>query len=235
MSDLSVNRTLVKSPPELWSRLSELESLAQHLGEFGEIRITRLEPEHTIAWEGDHARGTVAIEASGWGTKVTMTVAIADAEPSIEVEEREAPSIEDPASDPILEPSTAELAAIEFTAASGTAEAAPGADRPEPEVVEQGPSRRGFFRRFFGRRKPERAPDDPPQPHVESPSPAAPAVREPVSPEPAPEPAAREPGPEPSVGADPVPAAMGEQRALEVLGGALDDLGAAHHRPFSRG
>ncbi len=72
MPDLSVKRTLVKSPPELWSELSEVESLARHLGELGEITISRLEPERTVAWEGEHARGTVEIEASGWGTRVTL-------------------------------------------------------------------------------------------------------------------------------------------------------------------
>ncbi|MGI8749714.1 MAG: hypothetical protein ACR2J6_04060, partial [Thermoleophilaceae bacterium] len=71
MPDLTANRILVKSPPELWSELSEVESLARHLGEFGEVAISRLEPEHTVAWEGEHARGTVELEASGWGTRVT--------------------------------------------------------------------------------------------------------------------------------------------------------------------
>jgi hypothetical protein len=61
------------SPPELWAELSDVESLARHLGEFGEIRITRLDPETTVAWEGDRARGTVRLEPSGWGTKVTIT------------------------------------------------------------------------------------------------------------------------------------------------------------------
>ena len=81
MADLSVNRTLVKSPPELWSEVSEVESLAQHLGEFGEIAISRLDPEHTVAWEGEHARGTVELEESGWGTKVTLSADLALAEP----------------------------------------------------------------------------------------------------------------------------------------------------------
>ena len=81
MPDLRVNRTLVKSPPELWSELSEVESLARHLGEFGEISISRLEPEHTVAWEGEHARGTVELEASGWGTKVTLSAAVPGPEP----------------------------------------------------------------------------------------------------------------------------------------------------------
>src|SRR3712207_7657547 len=32
----------------------------------------------TVAWEGDRARGTVELEPSGWGTKVTLTAAVAD-------------------------------------------------------------------------------------------------------------------------------------------------------------
>ena len=72
MPDLTAKRTLVKSPPELWEELSEVERLAKHLGAFGEITITKLEPEHTVAWEGEHASGTVSIEPSGWGTKVTL-------------------------------------------------------------------------------------------------------------------------------------------------------------------
>ena len=67
------SRTLVKSPPELWAECSVAQSLARHLGEFGEIRITRLEPETTVAWEGEHASGTVRLEPSGWGTQVTLT------------------------------------------------------------------------------------------------------------------------------------------------------------------
>src|SRR5919204_3962658 len=70
---LEAQRTLVKSPPELWAELSDAEALARHLGEFGEIRITRLEPETTVAWEGERASGTVDIAPSGWGTKVTIT------------------------------------------------------------------------------------------------------------------------------------------------------------------
>lgn len=69
----TVQRTLVKSPPELWAELSNPESLARRLGEFGEIRITRLVPEQTVAWEGERASGTVEIEPSGWGTKVRLS------------------------------------------------------------------------------------------------------------------------------------------------------------------
>ena len=80
MPEVEVHRTLVKSPPELWAELSDVEALARHLGEFGEIRITRTDPETTVAWEGEHARGTVEIKASGWGTKVTLTAETPEAE-----------------------------------------------------------------------------------------------------------------------------------------------------------
>jgi hypothetical protein len=73
MSEVTAVRTLVKSAPELWSACSDVNSLSQHLEAFGEIRITRLEPETTVAWEGDRASGTVRIEPSGWGTRVTVT------------------------------------------------------------------------------------------------------------------------------------------------------------------
>ena len=83
MPSVEVSRTLVKSPPELWALLSDPDCLAKHLGAFGEIRITRVEPETTVAWEGDRARGTVELEPSGWGTKVKLTAE------TLEVEEPE--------------------------------------------------------------------------------------------------------------------------------------------------
>jgi hypothetical protein len=86
MPDLTAKRTLVKSPPELWEELSEVERLAKHLGAFGEITITKLEPEHTVAWEGEHASGTVSIEPSGWGTKVTLRAELPEPEPEPEPE-----------------------------------------------------------------------------------------------------------------------------------------------------
>ena len=81
MTEHVASRTLVKSPPELWAECSDAASLARHLDQFGEIRITRLEPETAVAWEGERARGTVRIEPSGWGTKVILTaVPVADEE-----------------------------------------------------------------------------------------------------------------------------------------------------------
>ena len=75
MREHEVTRTLVKSQPEIWAQCSVAESLERHMsGSFGEIRITRLEPEHSVAWEGEQVRGTVKIEPSAWGTRVTMAV-----------------------------------------------------------------------------------------------------------------------------------------------------------------
>jgi hypothetical protein len=94
VSETTAVRTLVKSAPELWAACSDAESLARHLGAFGEIKITRLEPETTVAWEGDRASGTVMLEQSGWGTKVTMTASTVQEQPIAEtpvVEETTAP------------------------------------------------------------------------------------------------------------------------------------------------
>src|SRR6267143_3027859 len=79
MSSTQVQRTIVKSPPELWAELSDPASLARHLGELGEIRITRVEPEHKLEWAAEHASGSVLIKPSAWGTRVTLT---ASREPS---------------------------------------------------------------------------------------------------------------------------------------------------------
>ena len=53
---MEATRTLVKSPPELWAEVSDVAALTRHLGEFGEIRITRTEPESVVEWEGDQPR-----------------------------------------------------------------------------------------------------------------------------------------------------------------------------------
>lgn len=88
MISSEAQRTLVKSPPELWAEISDPESLARHLGEFGEIRITRIQPEQKVEWEGDRASGTVVIKPSGWGTKVKLTVT---REPAIDADDAAAP------------------------------------------------------------------------------------------------------------------------------------------------
>ncbi len=74
MISSEVQRTLVKSPPELWAEISDPEALARQLSELGEIRITRVEPERRVDWEAGDTSGTVVIKPSGWGTKVKLTV-----------------------------------------------------------------------------------------------------------------------------------------------------------------
>lgn len=102
-------RTLVKSPPELWAEVSDPDSLARHLGGVGEIRITRLEPESTVAWEGTRIRGTVDLAPAGWGTKVTVSaeeVAAVEppAEPEVKPQAADAPA-------PVVESETEPLVA----------------------------------------------------------------------------------------------------------------------------
>lgn len=74
MVSTEVKRTIVKSPPELWEQVSDQETLMRHLGEFGEIRITRSEPEKIVEWETDQAHGKVQMKPSGWGTQVLLSV-----------------------------------------------------------------------------------------------------------------------------------------------------------------
>jgi hypothetical protein len=173
MTELQASRTLVKSPPELWAECSDAASLARHLGQFGEIRITRLDPETAVAWEGERARGTVRIEPSGWGTKVILTaVAVTEDTPE------DVPLVEEPP-----------------------------APAPAPEAPsEPPPQRRRRFTRLFARRRTA-------EPATE------PAAVDPPAPEPPPEPA-------------PPPAAANDTEA--ALTAALDSLGQAHHRPYSR-
>jgi hypothetical protein len=285
MPEPRAQRTLVKSPPELWAELSDLEALARHLGEFGEIRITRLEPETTVAWEGDRARGTVELEPAGWGTKVTITAELAAAEaPTVAIEPVPAePVAEEPAPEP---PAAAPEPEPEAEAVAAEPEPEPVAAEPEPEPLapaaeepaasEPPPSmpavepaaepRAGFFARLFGRRKAEQAAmeaapveaehvgvaEPEPEPVAAEPEPVAVAdpEPEPVAPaEPDLQPVAAadlepvapaEPDPEPVAAADLEPVApahdpLDDDRAHAILTGVLDDLGSAHHRPFSRG
>src|SRR4051794_15861518 len=121
MSEPRAQRTLVKSPPELWAEISDAGTLARHLGEFGEIRITRLEAETTVVWEGDRACGTVELEPSGWGTKVTIT---ASAVAGGAVEE-EAAAVASPEPEAEAEAVSEPIASAEPGAAAS----------PEPEAV----------------------------------------------------------------------------------------------------
>jgi hypothetical protein len=76
MITAETQRTLVKSPPELWGELSDQAALARHLAALGKIRIVASEPEQSVEWEAETAHGKVEIKPSGWGTKVTLSATV---------------------------------------------------------------------------------------------------------------------------------------------------------------
>jgi len=171
MADLTAQKTLVKSPPELWSELSEVESLAKHLGELGEIRITKVEPESTVAWEGEEVSGTVELEQSGWGTKVTFKATVPEPGPAAVPEAAEVVPVEP---EPIPEPVAVEPEPVE--------------PEPNPEPAEP----KGLIARWlFRRRQPLPEPIAPaPEPEpveapVVEPEPVAVVPEAPAEPEPA--------------------------------------------------
>jgi hypothetical protein len=235
MDELQAQRRLVKSPPELWAEVSDEDVLRRHLAPFGAIRITRREPESTVAWEGERASGTVSLDAAGWGTRVTLTavpVAPTGGEPWVDPRRWVAPEDE-----PWSPPKPEEPEAI----AEPEPEPAPEAE-PEPEPVAEvpEPERRGWLARLF-----RRAEITPPTPPAPAPDPSPPVPRPDPTPQP-PAPAPTPPDPTPPIEPpEPAPAPGGPTieaqaelpagEALQVLDAMLDHLGAAHHRPFSRG
>jgi hypothetical protein len=132
---MEVTRTLVKSPPELWAELSDVAALARHLGEFGTIRIVRTEPESVVEWEGDRASGSVRLEPSGWGTRVTLTAAAVAAEPP-EVAEPE-PAAAEP--EPVTVPTEQAPRRRGFWARLFRRREDPPAPPPAPELVAEPP------------------------------------------------------------------------------------------------
>ena len=232
MPVLQASRRLVKSPPELWAEVSDAASLARHLGEVGEITITRLEPETTVAWEGERASGTVELAPAGWGTAVTLTAErIGEPADAAEPPVAEPPAAEEPpAPEPVAEATATSEPAAEPEAVAEATPQPPAADEP----AEPRPTRRTWLTRLL-RRTPKPAETAEPEPAhadraggagetisaappAESSSPATGPARS--SAEPEPEPAQPEPEP------DPLETALTQ---------ALDSLGSAHHRPFSRG
>jgi hypothetical protein len=248
MISSEVQRTLVKSPPELWAELSDPAALARHLGELGEIKITKVEPERTVEWEAEAAKGKVELKPSGWGTKVTLSVTHAPPEVSPAEESRpEQTAIEQRAAEPetsLHPPATAAEAEPSLHPPATGAEAEPETDlqsamtAEEAEPKAQRASRRGFLARLFRRRariEPDTVPD---------------AITEPEPPENSETAKEEEPTAEPAdptteaadLSAEPADLsaelAQAEQaieaQTTEMLKTVLDRLGAAHHRPFSR-
>ncbi len=275
MHEIRAQRTLMKSAPELWGRVSDPEALGEHLDGFGAIRITRAEHERHVAWEGETASGDVTLEPAGWGTRVTLTarrrvepeLSVAPVEPVVVVVPGkpatapvaidpqltvESPALREEAFAVVRVAEPAVAAAPERTAMP-EAEAAPRQPEPEPE-------RQGFWARLLGRhkRRQDAAGDaldvaapaivdvaaraildvaapaivDVPEPEHAVAEPLRVYLPEAASPPPPPAPAPLAGPPAPP----PPPAPTRDDEAdHERLTAVLDELGANHHRPFSRG
>lgn len=237
-TDHVATRTLVKSPPELWAECSDAGSLARHIREFGEITITRLDPETSVAWEGEHASGTVLIEPSGWGTRVTLTAqskadALAEADALDEPDAADEPdALDEPDAAPVGE---SQPAGKEEEADAKVEETI--AESDQAVEADPGPAR-GRWRRLTARLRAQfRLREDEPEataradvdadvPPGEAEVPAA----EPV------EPGAEAPAAEAPEAAEPPETSEPDDRIDPgaILSAALDSLGQAHHRPFSR-
>jgi hypothetical protein len=256
MISTEVQRTLVKSPPELWAELSDQEALARHLGELGEIRITKIEPEQTVEWEAEAAKGKVQLKPSGWGTKVTLSVT--QALPERSRRSGELDGAHECSDEPTVDVPDAAVdvpdAAVDVPESSEHVEHAT-AEEPAPELApeaEQAPRPR-FLARLFRRKARRTRVATTTDAVADADAGAHPAPAEPVPANPA-QTAAAAVAIEPErtdsseTGGD---AQQDTQQAdldaeiaateealeaqtTELLSTLLDRLGTAHHRPFSR-
>jgi hypothetical protein len=297
MISTEAKRTLVKSPPELWSEISDVQSLARHLEGLGEIRITRAEPEMAVDWEAEGASGSVRLEPSGFGTKVSLSLtrqAIASLASDSQEQTPTAPSECQPI-EPALQPSSERKlfsgtepsdsdhagepeAALEAKSGEGpVAELTSELEEPLPQAAveqfqqEQAPPRRGWLTRLLARRPKKQSPSRAAAEQELAPEPSLEDSLAAVEHEPAqtlefdspamlastsdqgqeltrhdPKPGENQDQvPETAAAQAPLPSAVTAQvhspttelieRDTELLRAMLDRLGAAHHRPFSRG
>jgi hypothetical protein len=248
MISSEVQRTLVKSPPELWSELSDPEALSRHLGGLGEIRITKVEPEHAVEWEAEAAQGRIELKPSGWGTKVTLQMTREAPQGAVEPALDSAVEAEEPQPTADTEPEAiaGSESKPEDTAQSEPADQPGAAAIPELEPADQPDAavepeselpRLGFLARLFKRmRKSAFEPPTVTEPTAEEIAAKRAAAEEQVAAErAAAEQAAAERAAAKRAAAE--QAAAEEEIAAtstEMLSGVLDSLGAAHHRPFSR-
>jgi uncharacterized protein YndB with AHSA1/START domain len=71
MYSIEVERTLVRSPRELWEQLFDRPGIARWLGD---VQVHAVEPLTRIEWSFRGANGVIELEASRWGTKVRARV-----------------------------------------------------------------------------------------------------------------------------------------------------------------
>jgi hypothetical protein len=67
MAPVELERTLVKSPPELWSEIGSEEALGRWLGD---VRVESADAPGRLEWERSDSKGVIELVSSGWGTRV---------------------------------------------------------------------------------------------------------------------------------------------------------------------
>ena len=74
----TIERTLVKSPPELWELVDDPELMARWSAELfgaGDVDVVEREPESRLAWQSNgFARVELDLAETGWGTNVEIRV-----------------------------------------------------------------------------------------------------------------------------------------------------------------
>ena len=67
MAPVELERTLVKSPPELWTEIGTEEALRRWLGE---VSVQAADAPARLEWDRKDSAGVIELEPSGWGTRV---------------------------------------------------------------------------------------------------------------------------------------------------------------------
>jgi hypothetical protein len=80
MANVELERTLVKSAPELWEELASDPGLRRWLGD---VRVRAADPPCRLEWDSEVASGVIELEASGWGTKVRAVASGDGVEPQL--------------------------------------------------------------------------------------------------------------------------------------------------------
>lgn len=76
----TIEKTLVKSPPELWELVDDRELMrrwsAAVTGISGEVTVLEREPGERLAWEAANAdaRIELVLAEKGWGTSVSIRI-----------------------------------------------------------------------------------------------------------------------------------------------------------------
>jgi hypothetical protein len=80
----SIERTLVKSPPELWELVDDAELMGRWSAELlrghppGDVRVVERQAGERLVWDAPGVGGDVRVELDlaekGWGTSVTIEV-----------------------------------------------------------------------------------------------------------------------------------------------------------------